>query len=75
MKLTINVSERELKRALAFLDCPEEQADKIEAALPKYANSEIDLTDFLDDENEGKQARFGFSLYTIGQIAQQEGII
>ena len=73
MKLTIKVSEREIKRAMILFDCPEEQAAKIEAALPEYADSEIDITDALEGD-DGKQTRLVFTLFAIAQIAQKEGV-
>lgn len=73
MKLTINVSERDIKRAMVLFDCPEEQAAKVEDVLPKYADSEIDITDAFEGDG-GKKMCLVFAQYAIGKIALKEGI-
>lgn len=70
MKITFNLSERQLERALILSGIKDTEIDKVINVLPKY--QELDITDFLDKNDEDNYAHLALASFAFGAIAQLE---
>lgn len=71
MKIICNLSSRQLQKVLILLGVSDTEADKINEALPNYP--ELDITDFLDQNDSDNSARFSLAALAIAAIAEIEG--
>lgn len=70
MKITFNLSERLLQKALILSGIKDAEIDKIINALPKYP--ELDITDFIDKNDEDNCLHLALAAFAFGAIAQLE---
>ena len=66
MKIIINLSERQIKKAAYLSAGSDADVEKIADALPKYP--EIDITDTIDEIDDAKLAIAAFALAAIANL-------
>ncbi len=66
MKIIINLSERQIKKAAYLSASSDADVEKIADALSKYP--EIDITDTIDKIDDAKLAIAAFTLATIANL-------
>lgn len=66
MKIIINISERQIKKAAYLSDGSDADVEKIADVLTKYP--EIDITDTINEIDDAKLAIAAFTLATIAKL-------
>ena len=70
MKIIFNLSERQFQKAMLLSGLKDAEVDKINSVLPKY--QEIDITEFLEQNDEDNYAHLAFASFALGTIAHLE---
>lgn len=71
MKVIVNLTDRQLQKAMILAGLKDAEIDKINDVLPKYP--EIDITGFLANNDKDGYANLAFASFVFGAIAEQEG--
>ena len=69
MKVTINFSDFQLMKALAWTPANEEQSEKVMAAVRE--TSELDITHFLSVDEDYKQVALVIAIAVIATISEK----
>ena len=70
MKITFNLNERQLQKALILLGAKDSEIDEVFNVLPKY--QELDITDFIVKNDEDDCLHLTLASFAVGAIAQLE---
>lgn len=70
MKIIFNLSERQIQKALLLSGLKDAEVDKINSVLPKY--QELDITEFLEQNDEDNYVHLAFASFVLGAIAHLE---
>lgn len=72
MKVIMNIPPRQIQKVLLLSGLKDEDVDKINEVLPKY--DEIDITDYVEKNDDDNYARLAFASFAMGAIAEQEDV-